>query len=341
MRSPALQARALTRRFGSVLAVDRVDLTVEQGHLVALVGPSGCGKTTTLRLLAGLEEGEGTIDIAGLRVMGGGARALPPQQRPVGLVFQENVLFPHLSVLGNVAYGLDGSGRLDRAAQLLELLGLGELGQRMPHELSGGEQQRTALARTLATRPGLVLLDEPFAHLDASLREQVRDRMLDALEGTGTAGLLVTHDQAEALAVADRVVVMGAGRIHQAGTPREVYDHPVDEFVASFVGRSTLLPAVRTGPRHVLTELGMVRTNTPVLQEQVRAVLRPESLELCGPGAGVDGTVVRSHFRGADHLVRVRLRQGMEVEVLARSPHRPEDRVDLVVRGTVATVPRG
>lgn len=339
MTTPALQARALTRRFGTVLAVDRVDLTVEQGHLVALVGPSGCGKTTTLRMLAGLEQGEGTIDIAGLRVMGG-ARSLPPQQRPVGLVFQENVLFPHLSVLSNVAYGLDGRGRLDSAAHLLDLLGLGELGQRMPHELSGGEQQRTALARTLATQPGLVLLDEPFAHLDASLREQVRDRMLDALGGTGTAGLLVTHDQAEALAVADRVVVMGTGRIHQAGTPRDVYDYPVDAFVASFVGRSTLLPAVRTGPQQALTELGPVHTNALVPQEQVQAVLRPESVEFCGPGGGVEGTVVRSHFRGADHLVRVRLRQGLEVEVLASSPHRPDDRVDLAVCRTVATVPR-
>jgi iron(III) transport system ATP-binding protein len=336
--TPALQAQALTRRFGPVLAVDGVDLTVEQDHLVALVGPSGCGKTTTLRLLAGLDAGEGTIDIAGHRVMEN-ARSLPPQQRPVGLVFQENVLFPHLSVLHNVAYGLDGPERLRTAAGLIDLLGLGELGRRMPHELSGGEQQRTALARTLATRPGLVLLDEPFAHLDASLREQVRDRMLDALGGTGTAGLLVTHDQAEALAVADRVVVMGAGRVHQEGTPQEVYHYPTNAFVASFVGRSTLLAGVRTGPREVLTELGPVHTNAPVPEERVQAVLRPESLEVCGPGQGVAATVVRSQFRGADHLARVRLPGGLELEVRRSAALLPGDSVELAVRGAVATVP--
>lgn len=343
MTDLALDARGLVRRYGSVVAVDHADLAVPRGELVALLGPSGCGKTTSLRLIAGLDRGEGTISIDGV-VVSGGAKPVPPEKRGVGLVFQDSVLFPHLDVAANVAYGLRGPDRDASARRMLELLGIAHLSRRMPHEISGGEQQRAALARTLATEPALVLLDEPFAHLDASLRERVRDEMLGALRRTGTSALLVTHDQSEALAIADRVIVMNAGRVHQQGTPEEVYRHPVDRFTAEFIGRGVLVPARVTGRGVATTVLGEVAVGALAAVGECLAVLRPESIELVGAGAGVAGRVVRSWFRGGDRMLRIELADGTLVEasgVDAADPAGPKvgDRVSLAVRGVVATVP--
>ena len=329
----ALDARGLVRRYGAVVAVDHADIAVPRGELVALLGPSGCGKTTSLRLIAGLDRGEGTISIGGVTVSGGAKNVLP-ESRGVGLVFQESVLFPHLDVGANVAYGLRGPKR-----RMLDLLGIGHLAGRMPHELSGGEQQRTALARTLATEPALVLLDEPFAHLDASLRERVRDEMLGALRRTGTSALLVTHDQTEALAIADRVVVMNAGRIHQQGPPETVYRQPVDRFTAQFIGRGVLVPARVTAPGRASTPLGRVSVGRDDPIGERMAVLRPESVRLVGAGAGVSGRVVRSWFRGGDTLVRIELADGTLVEASDQEAHAVGARVSVAVPGEVATVP--
>ncbi|AZC14700.1 ABC transporter ATP-binding protein [Microbacterium sp. ABRD28] len=337
MSVAALDARALVRRFGDVVAVDHVDLTVRQGELVALLGPSGCGKTSILRLVAGLDRGAGTVDIAGVR-MSGGARFVPPEARGVGLVFQDSVLFPHLDVAGNAAFGLRGADRMAQAGRILDLLGIAHLAARMPSEISGGEQQRVALARTLAARPALVLLDEPFSHLDASLREHVRDETVAALRRTGTSALLVTHDQGEALAVADRVVVMGAGRVHQAGHPAEVYRRPADRFTAEFVGRSTLLPARVTRPGVAVTPLGQIAVDPETPPGARLAVLRPESVSLTDPAAGLGATVVRASFRGADRLVRIALPGGGEIEAVTPADLGPGDRVGVIVEGVVATV---
>jgi iron(III) transport system ATP-binding protein len=338
MTDLALDARGLGYRYGAVVAVDHADIAVPRGALVALLGPSGCGKTTTLRLIAGLDTGEGTIDIDGVRVSGG-RHAVAPEARGVGLVFQDSVLFPHLDIGANVAYGLRGPAKDRDAGQMLELLGIAHLARRMPHEVSGGEQQRAALARTLAPRPSLVLLDEPFAHLDASLREQVRDEMLRAIARTGTSALLVTHDQAEALAIADRIVVMNRGRIHQHGTPEEVYRHPVDRFTASFVGRSTLIPAKMTGPGEARSAFGDLCVDMDTPPGERLAVLRPESVRIAEGDAGVAGRVVRTSFRGADRSVRVELTDGTVVETTDAGERRVGDHIRLIVHGVVATVP--
>ena len=336
MTALALDARGLVRRYGSVVAVDHADLAVPRGEVVALLGPSGCGKTTTLRLIAGLDRGEGSISIDGVTVSGG-AKVVPPEKRGVGLVFQDSVLFPHLDVAANVSYGLKGTDR-DAAQRMLSLLGIAHLSRRMPHEISGGEQQRTALARTLATQPSLVLLDEPFAHLDASLRERVRDEMLGALRRTDTAALLVTHDQSEALAISDRVIVMNAGRIHQQGTPEQVYRHPVDRFTAEFIGRGVVVPARVTAPGVASTVVGEVSVGAGAPVGECLVVLRPESIELVAPGAGIAGRVVRSWFRGGDRLLRVELADGTQVEASDPARHAVGDRVSVAAQGEVAVV---
>lgn len=341
MNDLALDARGLVRRYGSVIAVDGADIAVARGKIVALLGPSGCGKTTTLRLIAGLDRGAGTIDIDGVRVSGGRA-PVPPEARGVGLVFQDSVLFGHLDVGANVAYGLRGAEKKAQAARMLGLLGLSEVAGRMPHEISGGEQQRTALARTLAPRPSLVLLDEPFAHLDAPLREHVRDEMLRAIQHTGTSALLVTHDQAEALAIADRVIVMNKGRVHQDATPEDLYRHPADQFTATFVGRAALVAIRVSGPGTAESTLGDLTVDEDTSPGERLAVLRPESIAILGQEqAGVAGRIVRSSFRGADRLLRIELADGSRVQAIDDRDRRAGDRVRIAVRGRVATVPAG
>ncbi len=239
---PALAITGLTRRYGATTVVDRVHLDVAPHELVALVGPSGCGKSTLLRMMAGLERVDaGTVALGGLDVTD-----TPPERRRIGLVFQDHALFGHLRVDQNVAFGLRGWSRRDRArrvAELLDVVRLGHAARRYPHELSGGEQQRIALVRALAPNPDVVLLDEPFANLDESLRDEVRRDVVDALAAQGTAAVLVTHDRDEALMLGHRVAVMRQGRLLQVGRPEAVYDHPVDRFVAGFLAVTSFLPA--------------------------------------------------------------------------------------------------
>ncbi len=359
---PALRCAGLTKSFGAGPVVDGVDLVAERGDFVALLGPSGCGKTTTLRMIAGLEEPDaGTVEVDG-RLVARPGRAEPPERRRVGMVFQDYALFPHLSVAKNVAFGLPrGRDRADRVAAALETVGLAGLGERMPHELSGGQQQRVALARALAPEPAIVLLDEPFSNLDAELRAQVRAEVRQILGDAGATAILVTHDQEEALSLADRIAVMWDGRVVQDANPEELYHRPVSRAVAAFVGDAQFLPGDGLG-RRVATELGELPASGGATGP-VEVMLRPESVRLAlapgapsapgpgedagegdGPGrpAGASGTVVTRAFYGHDQLVTVRLDSGrvLRARLGTYGGIRPGDQVTVSVRGAVLAFPR-
>ncbi|WP_198586079.1 ABC transporter ATP-binding protein [Pararhizobium haloflavum] len=304
-QEPLLAAKGLVRHFPTAkgAAVAGVDFDVRDGELLALLGPSGCGKTTTLRLTGGFERPDaGTIWLAGREIT-----RLPPEKRGIGFVFQDYALFPHLDVAHNVAFGLRGRPKGEIEAQVREMLalvGLADLGHRMPHQLSGGQQQRVALARTLALQPALVLLDEPFSNLDAAMRVETRQEVRNLLKQTGSAGILVTHDQEEALALADRIAVMDAGRILQIGTPDAVYRNPASEFVARFIGRSNILEAEATGSvaQTAFGPFTLERNATGA----VRLAVRPEQIVLTPSDSHPDGVVIGREFRGHDQLYWVR-----------------------------------
>ncbi|GIJ28898.1 ABC transporter [Micromonospora qiuiae] len=303
----------VVKRYGRVTALAGVDLGVPSGQLTAVLGPSGCGKTTLLRCLAGFERLDaGEIRIDGTRVAGGG-KHLPAHRRSIAVVPQEGALFPHLSVADNVGYGLDrATRRSDRVEEVLALVGLAGYGGRMPHQLSGGQQQRVAVARALAPRPSVVLLDEPFSALDAGLRAGLRHDVREALRADGATGVLVTHDQGEALSVADQVAVLRDGRVIQAGTPTTIYREPADPWVAGFVGDAVLLPAV-VEHGSARTALGVVPVAGAVADGPVTVLVRPEQVRFAaGPGA-VTATVLRHEFHGHDALVGLRLADGTRI----------------------------
>jgi iron(III) transport system ATP-binding protein len=308
---PGLRVRGVGKAYGAVAVLRGVDLEVPAGSVTALLGPSGCGKTTLLRIVAGFETADtGAVAVAGVVVDGEGVR-LAPERRRVGIVPQEGALFPHLDVRANIGFGLGRAapGREGRVDELLAALGLPGLGQRRPHELSGGQQQRVAVARALAPRPALVLLDEPFASLDASLRGRVRDEVLAALRAAGSTTLLVTHDQDEALSCADELAVMNDGVIVQAGSPEEVYERPASPWVAQFVGTATLLPAHAAGAV-AETPLGMLALAEPA-HGVGTVMLRPEHLVLVAPGeprqseGAAEGVICAREYRGAEAMVTV------------------------------------
>jgi iron(III) transport system ATP-binding protein len=355
-----LSVAGVRKAYGRVTALDGVDLEVPAGTLMAVLGPSGCGKTTLLRCVAGFERVDaGSVTLAGRRVAGGGAH-LPPHRRRVAVVPQEGALFPHLTVAGNVAYGLDRSARRSgRVDEVLALVGLDGYGARMPHQLSGGQQQRVAVARALAPRPPLVLLDEPFSALDAALRTEVRRDIRQALHAVGATAVLVTHDQGEALSMADQVAVMNAGRIVQSGSPTTVYHRPASPWVAGFVGEAVLLEGTVDGPV-VATALGRLPLQDPAVVDRTAAVdrtattvlVRPEQIDLLAeePGieesgieeSGIVATIVRHDFHGHDALVALRLADG--TEVLARifgntRPPEVGERVGVAVRGPARAFP--
>ena len=246
----AVRVRGLRRAFGDVVAVDDVDLDVRPGEMLTVLGPSGCGKTTVLRLIAGLDRPDaGTIEIGGRRVAGPGA-SIPPERRRVGMVFQDVALFPHLSVRDNIGYGLRRDpDRAVRIGELLELIDLPDAGDRMPHQLSGGMQQRVAVARALAPRPDVVLLDEPFSSLDAALRTQLRGDVREILRAAGTAAVFVTHDQDEALTLGDRMAVMVRGHVEQVATAGGRLRRAGDAVRRDVRGHDQ--PGPRRGPRWV------------------------------------------------------------------------------------------
>ncbi|HMR96813.1 MAG TPA: ABC transporter ATP-binding protein [Microthrixaceae bacterium] len=342
------------------VALDGVDLAVPAGSFTAVLGPSGSGKSTLLGVLAGtVRPDSGTVHVGGREVDAPG-RHVPPEHRRVGLVPQDGTLFPHLDVAGNVAFGLSGrprTQRRERVEEMLELVGLASLSSRRPDELSGGQQQRVALARALAPAPDVVLLDEPFSALDTSLRSSLRAEVARVLSDAATTAILVTHDQEEALSMADRVVVLRDGRVVQDATPTEVYRSPADEWVAGFVGDAVLLDGeLLDGPvgggtrvRCVLGDIEVdLARNGPSPRGRVRVFLRPEQVwrHLPGDRGAVGeapvGRVRRVRFTGAEMVVTLEV---AGVEVTARWPSSlgdvsVGDRLALEVLGRGVAFPR-
>lgn len=357
---------SVVKRFGRTAALDGVSLDLTSGGLLAVLGPSGCGKTTLLRCVAGFERLDaGEIELGGRRVAAPGVH-LPSHRRQVAVVPQEGALFPHLDLRGNIGFGLSRRDRRARVEECLELVGLAGLGARMPHELSGGQQQRAAVARALAPRPPLVLLDEPFSALDAALRAEVRRDVRAALREDGATAVLVTHDQGEALSMADRIAVMRDGRILQEGEPAQVYRAPADAWVADFVGDAVLLPVLAwadggTGSAGLTarTALGELRVHREpaessgaASQAGALAMVRPEQIEIQvsdrDPSA-VPAVVHQVAYHGHDALVSLTIDTAPGADpgqqILVRVPDGPlaavsvGTRVGLLVRGPVRVYP--
>jgi iron(III) transport system ATP-binding protein len=287
-----LQVDRLTVRYGKYLAVDGVSFEVREGEFVSLLGPSGCGKTTTLRCIAGLETASGGRITIGGQTVADGTWEVPPNKRGVNMVFQSYAVWPHMTVFENVAYGLR-SQRVPRAEitrrvrETLEMVGLASFETRYGTELSGGQQQRLAVARAVVTSPRLLLFDEPLSNLDAGLRERMRVELTELQHRLGRTSVYVTHDQAEAMAMSDRVILMRNGRIVQQGTPRDLYENPCCRFAAEFVGNANLLPGVLDGPGAI--RLGGLRLNaaTPAGGlPDVLVCIRPENVQIAHDPAG-------------------------------------------------------
>jgi len=325
-----LRASGLTKQFGDERVVEDASFTVEEGKTLALLGPSGCGKTTLLRLLTGLEAADaGTISLAGDTLTGPGVH-VPPEQRRVGMVFQDWALFPHLTVDNNVAYGLRAEDiARGRAAEALELVGLSNLGARYPSELSGGQAQRVAVARALAPRPRVLLLDEPFSNLDTEFRVKLRSEVATLMREVGMTAVFVTHDQEEAFVVGDEVAVMRSGRIIQQGTPTEVYERPASAWLAGFVGEANLVSGLGAGDV-ADTIFGSIPLATPT-SGPCRLAVRPEHL-LIGDGGG--GRVTGVEFYGHDTAYSVEF-EGTRVQVraMAAPRFRPGDDVSVSYAG--------
>jgi len=337
--APALSVRRLRKAFGTVVAVDDVSLDAAPGEFLALLGPSGCGKSTLLRMVAGLVEPDGgQVVLAGEDIT-----RVAVHRRNLGLVFQSYALFPHMTVFENVAFGLRrrGVGPAElgsRVERMLELVRLGPLGARHPRELSGGQQQRVALARALVTEPRVLLLDEPLSNLDALLRDEMRVELKRLQERLGTTMIFVTHDQAEALILSDRVVVMEAGRVEQIGRPEEVYRRPATAFVARFLGRANFLAGTisEIGPNAAVVSLdggrfSILAAPRAGLQrgQPVHAMIRQEAIRIEPEDAPVGRPnqfavrVVFHAFAGPAHHYVIQLGDGRELEVAAPGSTRP------------------
>lgn len=330
-----LELDGVTKRFGENCAVEDVSFSVHEGELLTLLGPSGCGKSTTLRLIAGLETpDDGTIRLDG-DALATDSFSRSPENRDIGIVFQEFALFPHLDAAENVAFGLRESEAVatqKRVDELLDLVGLGEFADAMPDELSGGQRQRIALARSLAVEPEILLLDEPFSNLDVGLRVRMREEVRRILKEAGVTGISVTHDQEEALSISDRVAVMNAGRIEQIGEPEDVFQQPTSRFVASFLGHASFLSAYVAGD---IVETGIGRIGRDQInglapeydQMRLDVMVRPDDV-VARPVDSTDdanGVVTYRRYLGPSVLCRVELDNGDIVECM----HNHVDDLDL------------
>lgn len=321
----------ISHTYGQQITVDGLSFELEKGEIGCLLGPSGCGKTTVLRSIAGFEPiMSGEIWLNGVSVSRAGF-ALPPEQRRIGMVFQEYALFPHLNVTANVGFGLHHSTRTERAhrvAELLQVTGLTEVADRYPHELSGGQQQRVALARALAPYPELILLDEPFSNLDVGLREHLSQEIRDLLKKLNITAILVTHDQSEAFAVADKIGVMHAGKMMQWSSAHDLYHRPANRFIADFIGQGVLIPGTFMLSGEVETELGVLTgsiyrpdpSSSEVPDKQVDVLIRPDDI-IHDDHSPLQAAVVHKAFRGAQFLYTLRLASGQIVLSLVPSHH--------------------
>jgi iron(III) transport system ATP-binding protein len=340
-----IDVRQVSKRYagtkiGITIALKEISFTVQKGMLTALLGPSGCGKTSTLRMIAGLETpDEGEVWLEGRRVAGNGAW-LPPEVRRVGMVFQDGALFPHLTVAQNIAFPLKTRHAQQRTQELLAMIGLQGFAERYPHQLSGGQQQRVALARALAANPSVVLLDEPFSRLDASLRMSLREEVRSIVKQAQATTIFVTHDQEEALSIADRIVIMFEGSVAQVGAPLEIYTRPATRQVATFVGDANFVPGYAAGAT-VDSALGRLILANPC-EGAVDVMIRPEALELM-PARNGNACIERINYFGHDQAMHLRLNDGRSL--MARTLPRPDlevgERVSLQVRGVVVGYRRG
>lgn len=346
-----VQVESITAGYGGDPVLINLNLTVDSGEFVAVLGSSGSGKTTLLRVLAGfLRPTSGSV-MFGSRVVSGPGVWVPPEDRHVGIVPQEGALFPHLDVQRNVGFGLDRSqSSALRVSEVLDMVGMSDFATARPQELSGGQQQRVALARALAPRPEVLLLDEPFSALDASMRGSLRTEVRTLLAHIGTTAIMVTHDQEEALSIADEVAVMRGGRLVQMASPAQLYQDPADLSVARFVGEAVELPAVWNGSDVVDTALGplAVRTEVGDRTGPVVAVLRPEQLVVVdprpvgdAPAQGGLGAVSSVTYHGHDSLLQVQLETGenIAVRVPGESVVAPGMKVRVLVTGPANVYP--
>jgi iron(III) transport system ATP-binding protein len=340
----SLNANGLVKKFGDVVALDGLDLDVQDGSIMAVLGPSGCGKTTLLRLIAGfIAPDEGTVSIDGKTVTDR-THVMPTRRRNVGLVPQEGALFPHLDVAANISFGLPRSDRRGpRVAELLDLLELPRgIAERRPSELSGGQQQRVAVARALAPEPSVLLLDEPFSSLDAALRASTGRAVVNAIRAHKATAVLVTHDQDEALSLADMVAVMDQGRLLQSGPPREIYARPASPFVAAFIGDGSLLPA-RLENGQATCSFGPVAIERTASDPDILIFVRPEQVGLHRVTDG-GALVTAVAFHGHEAVLRLVDENSREM-IMARLPaaHMPQvgDRLGVELHGPVLVFERG
>ena len=327
----AVDIRTVTKTYGTFTALHGVSLSIYDNEFFTLLGPSGCGKTTLLRLMAGFE----AVTAGDILLFGQNIASLEPNLRPVNTVFQQYALFPHMSVIDNVAFGLKMKGwplakRRIRAGEMLEMVHLSDFADRSPAQLSGGQQQRVALARALAPQPKVLLLDEPLSALDLKLRQAMRMELKQLQAETGITFIFVTHDQEEALTMSNRIAVMSAGRVQQIGTPRDIYETPLNRFVADFIGETNLIEvevAAMSGDQAQVVLPGGYRITASTATTEMgrhHLSIRPERVTLVPPGAGLQAVVEQVIYLGTDLQVLVRLDGGTAMQVRLQNAARTE-----------------
>ncbi|MEH6799051.1 MAG: ABC transporter ATP-binding protein [Halopseudomonas sabulinigri] len=333
---PLLELNQLACGYGEHPVVSGLNLHLRAGDIGCLLGPSGCGKTTTLRAIAGFEPITGGSIVLDGETLSSTTQRLPPEQRRIGMVFQDYALFPHLSVADNVGFGIHKHPDRKRVVgELLELVKLGHLGKRYPHELSGGQQQRVALARAMAPDPKILLLDEPFSNLDGELRRRLSGEVREILKSRGISAMLVTHDQSEAFAVCDHVAVLKDGQLQQWDTPYNLYHEPSTPFVASFIGQGYFIRGQLTSPDTVQTELGLLRGNRAYalpVGSAVDVLLRPDDI-IGAQDSPLQASIVGKTFLGAYILYNLQLPTGSALEALfpSHADHQIGDRLGIRV----------